>query len=353
MTQRDRYSCQTRLPGVGVDGQKKLAAASVLVVGAGGLGCPAMQYLAAAGIGRIGIVDFDAVDLSNLQRQILYTTADVGKPKAQVAKDTLLKLNPEIKVEAFAQRLSPENASSLMAAYDVILDGTDNFDTKYLINDTAVRLGKPVVFGAVDGFEGQVSVFGHNSGPCYRCLYPAPPSVAVMACADNGVLGTVTGIIGAGQASEAIKIILGHGSFDTLAGRLWKIDVATMDTSVFQIHRQKNCPVCADGTGRPAKNASPVCYAGMIEELDADDLRPTDILIDVREQHEWDNGHIPGARHIPLSLLRQNPDTFAPSSGARHVFYCQRGMRSRQAIEILAGTGHENIFSLRGGYDAY
>ena len=352
-----RYGRQEILPEIGVAGQKKLAAARVLVVGAGGLGCPVLQYLAGAGVGTLGIVDHDSVDISNLQRQILYATEDQGKQKAVAARERLLLLNLDITINAYSEELTERNALGLFSVYDVIVDGTDNFSAKFLINDAAIRTGKPVIYGAIQGFEGQVSVFGVSQGPCYRCLHPQPPKSTVLNCAEAGVIGALAGIVGTVQAMEVIKLIVGHSTFCSLAGKFWMIDVRTMETRIMKLPKQENCPTCSKA---PLEillpNYSPVCSAVMVEEIDCSDLTalPNSILIDVRELSEWEAGHIEGARHLPLSLLQKNPDAFcSPENGNTCVLYCQKGMRSRKAAQILLTTGFSNIRCLKGGYDAW
>lgn len=352
-----RYSRQEILPEIGIAGQKKLSAARVLVVGAGGLGCPALQYLAGAGVGTLGIIDHDSVDLSNLQRQILYATEDQEKRKATVAKEHLSLLNPDILINAHLEELTENNALGLFSGYDIIVDGTDNFTAKFLINDAAIKTGKPVIYGAIQGFEGQVSVFGASQGPCYRCLHPQPPKGAVLNCAESGVIGALAGIVGTVQAMEVIKLVVGHSTFHSLAGKLWMIDVRTMDTRIMKIPKQENCPTCSkDPSEILLSNYSPGCSAVMAKEIDSSDLAalPNYILIDVRELPEWEAGHIEGARHFPLSVLQKNSDAFClPENGNTCVLYCQKGMRSRKAGEILTSAGFRELFTLKGGYEAW
>lgn len=351
-----RYSRQEILAEIGVSGQKKLSAARVLVVGAGGLGCPAMQYLAGAGIGTIGIIDHDNVDISNLQRQVLYDTADAGKPKAAIAKERLLRLNPHITVNAYVQELTAENAISLFSGYDVIIDGTDNFPARFLINDAAVKLGKPVIYGAIQNFEGQVSVFDSVRGPCYRCLHPEPPQGLVLNCAESGVMGPLAGIVGTMQAMETIKILAGHSSFSPLIGKLWLVDTRSMETGLIAIPRNKNCSVCSCAPAQiTLKNCSPVCSAAMTKEICFDDVMLDNaVLVDVRERSEWEEGHIKGAKHFPLSSLQKDAKAFAGVADNKNiVLYCQKGARSKKAAEILLSEGFLNIYSLRGGYESW
>lgn len=356
MTFASRYSRQIIMPEVGEAGQARLSVARVLVVGAGGLGCPALQYLAGAGIGTIGIIDHDRVDETNLHRQILFNMDDVGKPKAVAARAHLLKLNPEITVRAYDEELTEKNVLAIFSAYDIILDGTDNFPAKFLINDAAVKCGKPVIYGAIQGFDGQVSVFDAADGPCYRCLHPQPPRGVVLNCAEAGVIGALAGMIGTMQAMEAIKIIVGNDSFRPLRGRLWMIDSRTMETNCLSIPGNPNCATCA----RPASEivlqyASPVCSSSSVREIDIADIPSLAecIMIDVREQEEWDSGHIHDALHMPLSAISVHPEQFSPYREKTCVLYCQRGMRSRKAAEILLNAGFQNIFSLKGGYETW
>jgi molybdopterin/thiamine biosynthesis adenylyltransferase/rhodanese-related sulfurtransferase len=353
-----RYSRQMILPEIGFSGQSRLSEARVLIVGAGGLGCPALQYLAGAGVGTIGIVDHDRVDVSNLQRQVLYRESDAGRPKAQAAKDALLALNPDIHVNAYDEELTDRNVLSLFSSYDFILDGTDNFAAKFLINDAAVKLRKPVVYGAIQGFDGRVSVFDSRHGPCYRCLFPAPPAAQIQNCAEAGVIGAIAGIIGTMQAMEVIKLIAGHESFLSLSGRLWMIDARTMETRTIKVPKHPDCPVCSHSPSQiRLEYSSPVCAASAVvaEICCGDPLFAQDItLIDVREREEWDCGHIDGALHIPLSALGKNPFVFPAQATARPcVLYCQAGYRSRKAAEILQQEGFADIYSLKGGYDAW
>lgn len=352
-----RYSRQTILPEIGLRGQERLSAARVLVVGAGGLGCPALQYLAAAGIGTIGIIDHDTVDISNLQRQALYTTSDQGKAKVAIAKERLSRLNPDITILTYEEALTDKNVLGLFSGYDFILDGTDNFAAKFLINDAAVKAGKPVVYGAIQGFDGQVSVFDASEGPCYRCLHPQPPKSGIMNCAEAGVIGAIAGIVGTVQAMEVIKLVTADPSFSPLIGRLWMIDSRTMDVRTLKIPKNSECPACSKTLENIILHAaSPVCFASSPEEMDCHDaaMRKDALMVDVRELHEWAAGHIEGALHMPLSVLQKNPDAFTPPpDGKTCILYCQKGGRSRRAAELLISAGFRGIFSLRGGYEAW
>jgi adenylyltransferase/sulfurtransferase len=352
-----RYHRQEILDEIGITGQAKLSSARVLVVGAGGLGCPVLLYLAGAGIGTLGVIDPDCIDISNLQRQVLYTTADAEKPKATVAAERLLQLNPDIKVNAYAEELTDKNAVGLFSDYDIIVDGTDNFTAKFLINDAAVKTGKPVVYGALQSFDGQVAIFDAARGACYRCLHPAPPQGIILNCAEAGVIGALAGIIGTVQAMEVIKLVVGHPSFQSLIGRLWMIDTRTMQTRTLNIPKQKSCSVCAKPpTEIILQNYSSVCSMATVEEITCAELEELvdSVMIDVRELSEWAAGHIKGATHLPLSLLRQNLNSFTPpENGKTCIIYCQKGGRSKQAAEILLRAGFNNIRSLKGGYEDF
>lgn len=359
-----RYSRHLLLPEVGVEGQQRLKAARVLLVGAGGLGSPAALYLAAAGIGTLGVVEYDRVDTTNLQRQIAHGTSTVGQPKLQSLTDRLRDLNPYVVVEPYPVRLSSANALEILRSFDVVLDGSDNFPTRYLVNDACVLLGKPLVYGAIFRFEGQVSVFDARKGPCYRCLYADPPPPGLVpSCAEGGVLGVLPGVIGSLQALEALKLILGVG--ESLVGRLVLFDALRLRFRELNLTRDPDCPVCGthptirelidyeafcgigDGTAAPA--------AGL--EISVEALRErrragnSMLLIDVREPHEWDIAHIDGAELIPL---RQLPARLRElDAHAEIVTYCHRGLRSLQALELLRSAGFDNVRSLSGGIDAW
>lgn len=357
-----RYSRHLELAEVGEEGQRRLKQASVLIVGAGGLGSPAALYLAAAGVGQLGIADFDAVDLSNLQRQVLHETAHVGQRKTDSARIRLAGINPHVHVETIDEELTSANALELIARYDLVIDGTDNFKTRYLTNDACVLLGKPNVYGSVLRFEGQASVFATADGPCYRCLFrEPPPSGLVPSCAEAGVLGVLPGIIGTIQATEAIKLILGVG--ETLAGRLLLVDALRMRFRTIRLRRDPGCPACGTreiralidydefcGT-RPMPRAS-AGAPGLAEiaprEL-AEWLRRGDLidLIDVREPYEWRIAHIDGARLIPLGRIAES---LAELSRDREVVvYCHHGHRSRAAGDMLVAQGFQRVWNLTGG----
>jgi len=359
-----RYSRHLTLPDVGLAGQAKLKDARVLLIGAGGLGSPAALYLAAAGIGTIGLVDFDLVDRSNLQRQILHGTSGIGTLKTDSARARLQDVNPHVTVETFAERLSSANALEIVRDFDMVIDGSDNFPTRYLVNDACVLLGKPNVYGAVFRFDGQVSVFDATRGPCYRCLYaePPPPDL-VPSCAEGGVLGVLPGIIGSLQALEAIKLIVGFG--ESLIGRLVLFDGRRMQFRELVLEKDPDCPVCGKNpTVTKLIDYEAFCGVGAGSpesgdgvEISARDLqherarKPNLLLIDVREPLEAQIAHIEGARLIPL---RELPARLAelPGHGAI-VTLCHHGPRSLKAREILKGAGFANVRSLAGGIDAW
>lgn len=345
-----RYSRQMQLPEIGAEGQDRLLQASVLCVGAGGLGSPALLYLAAAGVGRIGIIDFDRIDESNLQRQVLFSADMVGQSKAKEAARRISQLNPDIRVEYHEAELDADAASRLFPAYDIILDGTDNFEAKFLINDAAIKFAKPWIYGAVQGFDGQVGVFNDRGGPCYRCFQPEKPRAAVMNCAQAGVIGAIAGIIGVTQALQAVQLITRHENFDPLAGKLWILDARSMQTKKLSLRKKVDCPACGCDPDRIVLTyAPPACAA--IAEITASRLRENNgcSLIDVREDDEWLRGYIEGAVLWPLSKLLAG-DIPHISKDAEIVLYCQRGARSLQAARILQNNGFSRVASLAGGY---
>jgi len=359
-----RYSRHLTLPEVGVDGQLRLRSSSALVVGVGGLGSPLAIYLAAAGVGRIGLVDFDDVDLSNLQRQILYETRDVGRPKIEIARQRLLAINPHVEVEAHAVRLSSENALEILAPYDLVIDGTDNFATRYLVNDACVLLGKPNVYGSIFRFEGQASVFWARKGPCYRCLYPEPPAPgAVPNCAEGGVLGVLPGVIGCVQATEAIKLLLDRG--ESLIGRLLLFDAIEMRFRELRLRKDPRCPVCGEHpTIRDLVDHDVTCAVAAVTpppepdgHLDVRSLKRRQdegdrpVLVDVRTPPEWQICRLDGAILIPLQELPSRLDEL--DRGHEIVVYCHVGVRSAMAVEFLRGNGFERARNLEGGIDAW
>jgi molybdopterin/thiamine biosynthesis adenylyltransferase/rhodanese-related sulfurtransferase/molybdopterin converting factor small subunit len=367
----ERYSRHLILPEVGPDGQRRLKAGRVLCVGAGGLGSPAALYLAAAGVGTIGIIDFDAVDASNLQRQILHSTPDVGRSKLQSAREKLTALNPEVRIQTHEAALSSSNALALFRDYDVILDGTDNFATRYLVNDACVLLGKPNAYGSIFRFEGQASVFATKDGPCYRCLYPEPPPPGLVpSCAEGGVLGVLPGVIGTIQATETIKLLLGNGR--TLAGRLLLYDAWNMRFRELTLRRDPDCPVCGDhptvrelidyeqfcGVARPtaaapAPAALPAELETTVEELKAmrESGRPV-YLLDVREPQEFQICRIPDSTLIPLGQLPARLGEVPAQGGAEIVVHCKSGVRSAKAVRLLREHGIP-ARNLKGGILAW
>ena len=357
-----RYSRHLILPDVGVPGQEKLKAARVLLIGAGGLGSPAALYLAAAGVGTLGLVDFDNVDVTNLQRQILHGTKDVGRPKLVSARERLADVNPHVRLETYETALTSKNALDIFSGYDIVVDGTDNFATRYLVNDACVLQGKPNVYGSIFRFEGQASVFALPDGPCYRCLFPEPPPPGLVpSCAEGGVLGVLPGLVGTIQATEAIKLIVGIG--EPLAGRLLLIDTLGMQFRTVNVRKDPTCPACGTHEiqalidyeqfcGARTAEAEPRAVGGFVEvtprELEGRLSRGEELqLIDVREQFEWDIARIPGARLVPLATLPDVVETL--DRGRETVVYCKGGSRSRAAASHLVDAGFAHVANLSGG----
>jgi len=361
-----RYSRHLIMPEVGMEGQLKLKQAKVLLIGAGGLGAPLGLYLAAAGVGKLGLVDFDVVDFTNLQRQIIHSTETVGQPKLQSAKNRLSGLNPHIEIETYETALSSKNALDLFRDYDIVADGTDNFPTRYLVNDACVLLGKPNVYGSIFRFEGQASVFATKEGPCYRCLYPEPPPPGLVpSCAEGGVLGILPGLIGVVQATEVVKLILGNGN--SLAGRLLLYDALEMKFRELKLRKDPECPIC--GPNRTIHELidydqfcgitpEPPPPPGLTEfELDPEDVkkkidRKDDFfLLDVREPHEVQICTIPGSHLIPLGQVTARVNEL--NSADEIVVYCRSGKRSGQAVEFLKQAGFRKVKNMRGGILAW
>ena len=356
-----RYSRHLMMPEVTSEGQRRLKAARILCIGAGGLGSPAALYLAAAGVGKIGIVDFDDVDLSNLQRQILHGTKDIGRSKLESARDRLRDINPEIEIELHGCRFSSENASQLDAQYDVVVDGSDNFPTRYLSNDVCVFARKPNVYGSVFRFEGQTTVFApHLGGPCYRCLFPEPPPPdSVPNCAQAGVLGVLPGIIGMLQAIETIKLIVGIG--EPLIGRLLHFDALKVKFRELNLRRDPECPVCGENPtifspidyeqfcGARNEDAIPTMSAHELKRK-MDGREPFE-LIDVRETFEYEIARIDGAKLIPLGEIAERADELPRERPI--VVHCHSGQRSAQAVRLLQQRGFATVFNLEGGIDAW
>ncbi|TMQ72316.1 MAG: molybdopterin-synthase adenylyltransferase MoeB [Candidatus Eisenbacteria bacterium] len=360
-----RYGRHLILPEVGLAGQRRLKAASVLIVGSGGLGSPLALYLAAAGVGRIGLVDFDRVDASNLQRQVLYGTGDVGRPKLEAARDRLASLNPGVRVDLHETRLTSANALEILAPYDVVADGTDNFPTRYLVNDACTLLGKPNAYGSIFRFEGQASVFDARVGPCYRCLYPDPPPPGLVpSCAEGGVLGVLPGVVGLIQGIETLKLLLGLG--ETLVGRLILFDALAMTFRELALRKDPDCPLCGTHpTITALVDYEAFCGLTPVEQADAAarewEIGPRELadrlaqggitLIDVREPHEFEIARIPGATLIPLNTL---PAHLGELDTSREVvLHCHHGQRSMRALEFLRQSGFRKLKNLRGGIDAW
>jgi adenylyltransferase/sulfurtransferase len=356
-----RYSRHLILPDVAMEGQLQLKAAKVLCVGAGGLGSPLALYLAAAGVGTIGLVDFDAVDFTNLQRQVLYTTEDVGRPKLEVAKERLQAMNPHIQIRTYETRLTRDNALDILADYDIVVDGTDNFATRYLVNDACVLLGKPNVYGSIFRFEGQASVFAAKEGPCYRCLYPEPPPPGLVpSCAEGGVLGVLPGVIGTIQAMETIKLILGKG--EPLIGRLLLFNALKMQFHELKLRKNPNCPVCGEHPIlRELIDYEEFCGVRGVEEIPAEiveEITPAELkrrldagedifLLDVREPVEWQICRLDGAVLIPMNTVPARMHEL--DSAKEMVVYCRSGKRSAQIVAFLKAAGFRKVKNLRGG----
>ncbi len=361
-----RYSRHLIMPEVGMDGQLKLKQAKVLCIGTGGLGAPLGLYLAAAGVGRIGLVDFDSVDLTNLQRQILFGTSDIGRPKIEAAADRLRYLNPDIQIDQFETRLTSENALDILKNYDMVVDGTDNFPTRYLVNDACVILGKSNVYGSIFRFEGQITIFGAPGGPCYRCLYPEPPPPGLVpSCAEGGVLGVLPGIVGAIQAAETLKLIIGKG--EPLIGRLLLFDALAMRFRELKLRKNPECPVCGEHptitklidyaefcgvrgeeAANPAQNTVPeIAPRELKARLDrGDDL----FVLDVREPHEYQICNL-GGHLIPLGELSRRVHEL--DSSREIVAHCRSGKRSAEAVEFLRSAGFRKVLNLKGGILAW
>jgi adenylyltransferase/sulfurtransferase len=362
-----RYSRHLLIPEVGLEGQRRLKGSSALVIGTGGLGSPVSLYLAAAGVGRIGLVDFDVVDATNLQRQVIHSTAAVGQFKVESARARLADLNPGIQVDAINAPFTSANALEIARGYDVLIDGTDNFPTRYLTNDVCVFLGKPNIYGSIYRFEGQASVFDAKTGPCYRCLFPEPPPPGMVpSCAEGGVLGVLPGTIGTIQATEALKVLLGIGA--TLAGRLLIYDALEMTFDFVRLRKNPHCRVCGpaadikelvdydafcgvpgrDHAGAPAGSDLEIAAALLAQRLAA---AAPPVLLDVREPHELEISRLPGALNIPLGALASR---LAELDSARElVVFCKAGTRSARALELLLSAGFRKVRHLKGGINAW
>jgi adenylyltransferase/sulfurtransferase len=362
-----RYSRHLIMPEVGMAGQLKLKAGKVLMIGTGGLGAPLGLYLAAAGVGKIGIVDFDTVDVTNLQRQVIHGTKDIGRPKLDSAAERMADINPHIEIQKYETRLSSENALELFKDYDVVVDGTDNFPTRYLVNDACVLLDKPNVYGSIFRFEGQATVFHHNGGPCYRCLYPEPPPPGLVpSCAEGGVLGILPALIGSIQATETVKLLIGKG--ETLSGRLVLYDALNMRFRELKLRRNPECPVCGDHPtvrelidyeqfcGIPQQQEITMAESGVPEitvtelkaKLDAGDNL---FVLDVREPHEYDIARLEGTTLIPLGQLPSRVNELNTADDI--VVHCKSGMRSAKAVGFLQKAGFQKVKNLKGGILAW
>jgi len=362
-----RYSRHLILPEVGLAGQKKICSASVLCIGAGGLGSPIAMYLAAAGIGKLGIMDFDAVDFSNLQRQIIHGTKDVGRPKTDSAKETINRINPNVEVVIQQARITSENALDIIRPYDIVVDGTDNFPTRYLTNDACVLLRKPNIYGSIFRFEGQASVFApHLGGPCYRCLYPEPPPPGMVpSCAEGGVLGVLPGIIGCIQATEILKLALGKGS--SLVGRLLLFNALDMKFRELKLRRDPECPLCGEHPtikelvdyemfcgitpepATPVSNPDEVTVQEMKRALDDPKLGIK--VIDVREPDEYEIARVNGVPLFPLSTLSQRFTELDPNQ--QYYIHCKSGVRSMKALQFLREQGFKYLKNVKGGILAW
>jgi adenylyltransferase/sulfurtransferase len=362
--QYERYRRHLNLPDFGLAGQQRLLAGSVLLIGAGGLGCPLAQYLAAAGVGRLGLVDFDVVEISNLQRQVLYGSADLGRPKVEVMKERIGAQNPDVKVQTFRERLTSENALALFRDFDVVIDGTDNFPTRYLSNDACVLLGKPNVYGAILRFEGQASTFDARRGPCYRCLFPEPPPPgSVPSCAEGGVLGVLPGIIAMIQATEAVKLLTGVG--EPLLGRFLHYDALAMRFDEFRFEKDPACPVCGEHPsvtelidyegfcGVPQEAAPSLAEISAVGLHALRERGEPHLLLDVREPAEWETAHIEGATLVPLRELPARLPELAEWKDRHVIAQCHSGVRSARACEFLREAGFTRVENLVGGIDAW
>ena len=354
-----RYSRHLIIPDVGVEGQRRLKDARVLMVGAGGLGSPIGLYLAAAGVGTLGLVEFDTVDVTNLQRQVMHGTKDVGRKKVDSARDRIADVNPHVKVVGYDDRLTSANALDIFRGYDLVVDGTDNFATRYLVNDACVLLGKPNVYGSIFRFEGQSTVFCTADGPCYRCLYPEPPPPGMVpSCAEGGVLGVLPGLVGLIQATETVKLITGAG--EPLVGRLLLVDALRMQFRTLKVRKDPRCPACVTRELKALVDYEQFCgIRGLPDEaegvptitpaeLDERRSRGDDLdLLDVRETHEWEIGRIEGARLAPLSSFAEALSSI--DSARDVVVYCKSGVRSAKAVRQLQAAGYRRVWNLAGG----
>ncbi|MBI2077542.1 MAG: molybdopterin-synthase adenylyltransferase MoeB [Euryarchaeota archaeon] len=359
-----RYSRHLLIPEVGVEGQKRLKASRVLVIGLGGLGTPIAQYLAAAGVGTLGLVEYDRIDLSNLQRQVIYSTDQVGQPKAERARDRIRAINPNVDVVLHQEKLTSANALTVLGGYDVVVDGTDNFPTRYLVNDACVLLKKPNVYGSIFRFEGQLSVFWAEKGPCYRCLYPSPPPPGLVpSCAEGGVLGVLPGIVGSLQANEVLKVLLGVG--EPMIGRLLLFDALDMNFVTVKLAKNPKCPVCGPNPAiTKLIDYEDFCGLTPVTRTDSTNILPGDVkrkldrkeefvLLDVREPFEYEIAHIPGSTLVPMSEFQRRETELEPHKSKEIVVYCHTGARSAQVANYLRRRGYPTVKNLVGGIAAW
>jgi molybdopterin/thiamine biosynthesis adenylyltransferase/rhodanese-related sulfurtransferase len=363
-----RYSRHIIMPEMGMEGQKKLKAAKILLVGAGGLGSPLGLYLGAAGVGRLGLVDFDVVDYSNLQRQIIHSSKDVGRPKLQSAKDKIQGINPYAQVDTYETVLKAGNAMDIIKEYDLVIDGTDNFQTRYLVNDACALLGKPNVYGSVFRFEGQASVFYAKQGPCYRCLYPEPPPPGLVpSCAEGGVMGVLPGLIGVIQATEAVKLVLGQGR--SLIGRLLLYDALEMKFRELKLRKNPQCPLCGENPTIKALidydqfcGITPQLTVAATDSDRSDEITPEELkarldrgekvkIIDVREPHEYEICRLPNTTLIPLGQVVSRLNELNPDEEI--VVHCKMGARSAKAVDQMRKSGFRKVKNLKGGIDLW
>lgn len=369
-----RYQRQMLLPNIGIDGQERLKQAKVLCIGAGGLGSPVLLYLAAAGVGTLGIIDMDEVDITNLQRQIIFSELDLGVKKVLAAEKNLKNLNSNLNTITYDEAFCAANADKILPHYDLIIDATDNFAAKYLINDSCVKYGRPYIYGSILGFEGRVTVLSAQHGPCYRCLYPQPPTGYIPNCAEFGIIGALPGIIGCIQAMEAIKWILSEGgtlpsqiypnrpAFYPLLGRLWMLDTQTMSTQYFTIKKNPDCPTCSK-TGEDIRLEEPKMQcatnnSSLVPNITLEEsknyLKDANAqFLDVRELNEWHNGFIPNARHFPLSKLLTGEGVNELNPDKKYIVYCQSGKRSQIAAAYLMQSGITDVVNLENGFSCW
>lgn len=369
-----RYQRQLLLADIGVEGQQRLKQAKILCVGAGGLGSPALMYLAAAGVGTLGVVDMDEVDVTNLQRQIIFCESDVGVKKVVAAEKHLKKMNQYLNVITYDEPFDASNADQILPHYDIVIDATDNFSTKYLINDSCVKYGKPYVYGSILGFEGRVTVLSAQHGPCYRCLYPKPPQGYIPNCAEFGIIGALPGIIGCIQAMEAIKWALSEGgtlksqaypdspAFQLLLGRLWMLNTLTMDSRYYRISKNPECPVCSklpkEIKLEETKLNCAVAKTPAIPNISTAESKshlndPNTLFLDVRELNEWNAGFIAHAHHLPLSKLLAGEGIESLDPQKKYIVYCQSGKRSQIAAAYLMQSGINDVVNLENGFSCW